>query len=160
MKWDRMRAYIGAPQGFVPDDDGEHEGFWQGYTEFYMQVLYRDQVFYNKIMVHTDELKQFPGLYKLTLDKMVEGIDNLIKEKFPVETKRRSTTVTINRDDCYDEETTRLLIRSKVQPWLDELHKDELEISGMAFEIVENAQNYLQDTIEVTVSVQVQEKLA
>lgn len=83
MKWDRMWGYIGPPQGFVTDDEGEHEGFWQVYTEFYMEVLCNDQVFYNKITVRREELREFPGLYKLTLDELVEGIDNLIKEKFP-----------------------------------------------------------------------------
>lgn len=161
MKWDSMRAYIGAPQGFVPDDEGEHEGLWQDYVEFFMQVLYRDQVFYNRILIHRHELRDFPGLYKLTLDKMVESIENHIKEKFPMSTKTRSTIVTLKRSECLEVDSVQRLVRDRAQLWLDELAKDDVAYDKVIFEMLDQIGEDLErDEVRVRVSVNVVESPA
>lgn len=159
MKWERMSAYVGAPRGFVPDADGEHEGFWQDYVEFFIEVIYQDQVFHNRITVHVDALKQFPSLYTLTLDSIVEGIDQLIKEKFPMSSKIRSTVVQLNHSEVIKAESVQELVRERAQPWLDELAKDDVRYDKIVLEALpQSAKMFEMDMMEVRVSVNVVEE--
>lgn len=49
-------------------------------VEFLIEVRYNDKVWYSRILVAEDELRAFPNLYGLTLDKMVENIDDRMRD--------------------------------------------------------------------------------
>ena len=48
-------------------------------TEFLFEVAYFDTVWYCRILIHDDDLAQFPDLYNITLDNMVKNIDGRLE---------------------------------------------------------------------------------
>jgi hypothetical protein len=68
---------------------------------------------------------------------------------------QRRTEVIIPEDDFRDEETARASFRAKVQPWLDELKKDEVPYQNLTFYIEQSQRAIMTDGVLVVVTVDV-----
>lgn len=80
-QWEQIWAYVGPPQGWVYAEDTEGEpteGPWEKYTEFFVQVIYNNRVYYSKQLVDNNQLAGYDECYAKVLDYMVEAIDETI----------------------------------------------------------------------------------
>lgn len=83
-RWEDVWAYVGPPQGYIDDGDGQ-EGLWRDYVEFLVEVRYEGRVFYHKLVAHKDDFERsyIPDeIYKHILDDIVYQIDKHMDEHF------------------------------------------------------------------------------